>query len=457
MVAGCGERDSVRRPDVLLISIDTLRADHLGAYGHDRDTTPAIDALAESGVVFERCFATAPNTAPSHMSIMTSLYPTAHAVPNGTTSTEEPTALVLPAATTTLAEVLGGAGYQTVGFADGGNVGRAHGFGRGFDRYRSFYDGVTSKVDQTIAWLRRQRDAERPWFVFLHTYEVHAPYLPPDDLARRFVSEYDGWLRPYCYDEQGRIKDADLSGFHRIFDEAQRLDEDDVRFLRELYDAEIAHTDRELRRLFRFLRDEELDQDLLIVLVSDHGEEFGEHGAYGHKQMFDEVTRVPLVLAGTPLPAGRPRVDELVSLLDVMPTILELAGLAAPPHVQGTSLVPLLTGSSAAPRTVFAELIGHAPGPILSMMRDDREKLIHYRSPRADQETDRTPALRLFDLTTDPSESANLAVDERDRARALRKRLDPWLAENERLRQRFGARKTKAGPDVLQELKQLGY
>lgn len=457
---GCS-KDEPYRPNILLISIDTLRADALGEYGNPRNLTPNIDALARSGVVFERCFSTAPNTAPSHMSVMTSLYPTTHAVRN-TSSEEEASGYSLPPTTTTLAEALAKHGYETVGFADGGNVSHAFGFDRGFERYRSFQQGVREKIDQSFGWLDRLRDKERPFFLFFHTYEVHAPYLPPRPWIDRFARPYDGWIAEKCFDAEGRSLQDATENFNDIFNDQTRIEPADAAFLRDLYDAGVAFTDHELGRLFDGLHERGVTDDLLVIFISDHGEEFGEHGSFGHRQVFDEVTHVPLILNGPMLSIQRDRVADLVSLIDVMPTILDLVGIDVPDQAVGRSLrAAFEAGRSLQPRPAYAELIGPDPGPILSMVREPERKLTRFVSPfkgqgRSEPGPPADPEWHLYDLREDPGETNDLVrahnVD-LDRLRALH---DEWVKQNLRSRGRFGSRAVDASVPS-EELQQLGY
>ena len=441
---------SAYRPNILFISVDTLRADHLGCYDYERPTSPFIDSLAADGVVFERCYATAPNTAPSHMSMMTSLYPTAHAVPNAQpTSTEKKiVGLRLPKNTLTLASVLQGAGYRTAGFADGGNVNRFFGLAEGFRVWESKYEGVTEKVDQALAWLRASKQQTDPYFLFLHTYQVHEPYLPPIDVAFKFAEDYDGWIKEYCFDEEGRVKRADLRGFSELFNQRERLKPADVEFLKALYDAELVHTDRELKRLFATMESEGLGDDLLVVFLSDHGEEFDDHGDFGHKQMFDEVTRVPLFFSGhLPWDRAGERVGGAVSILDVMPTLLDMLGLQSPDYIQGRSLVgSLRTGEPVPQRPLFAELVDMTDVPRSTMLYDGGLKFIRTEK-----------SSWLFDLAKDPAEEKTLLGQPDLPTARLREMRARWIEANQKLRTTFGARRTGRQELPPDELRELGY
>jgi arylsulfatase A-like enzyme len=312
-------------PNVLLVSLDTLRARSVSAYGSPRKTTDAFDRLlAAPGALFEQAIAPFPNTFPSHMSLFTGLYARSHGV----------TSLVfhrLAPEWRTLAEVLQAARYATAAFTENGFLRAEAGFRRGFGRYveekspvHSDQGEIASTFGQGLAWLREHRDV--PFFLFLHTYQVHWPYLPPEDYRAYFV---DGSRPP-----AGAA--ADLLA----------------------YEQEVRYTDDHLRDVLGELELLGLADRTLVVVTSDHGEEFGEHGQRFHNfQLYGEVLRVPLAmrLPGS-IPAGL-RVSAPVSLVDVMPTILDLLGLPVPPGLDGSSLVPLLRVPPAPfeGRAVFAE------------------------------------------------------------------------------------------------------
>jgi arylsulfatase A-like enzyme len=304
------------RPNLILISIDTLRADHLGAYGYERDTDPFLrKSFATEGAVFERAVAAASTTGPSHMTMFTSLDPVVHGVlPTANFGTTLPRGIV------TLAEVLAAEGYDTGAVTENGPLGPQRGFARGFADFDESVDadgGTSGHVEKTLikarAWLERNRG--RRTFLFVHTYEVHAPYTPPDVYADLFEP---GPAHP------GRPPEWDPV----------------------LYDREIRHTDDQLREFFAQLEREGLDGDTIVVITSDHGEAFLEHGFLGHgPDLHQEILSVPLMLRGPGIPAGL-RVAAPVGLVDLMPTLLDLAG-APPVHgVMGRSLAPLLRGES---------------------------------------------------------------------------------------------------------------
>jgi arylsulfatase A-like enzyme len=309
--------------DVLLVSLDTLRARSVSAYGAERPTTPSFDAFADDGVLFGDASTAAPHTLTSHLSVFTGSYMRAALL--------EPLS-VLRADVPTLPERLRRAGYDTAAFTEDAFVAPAFGFARGFatygeDKSADFHEPeghVERTFEHGVTWLRDHHD--RPFFLFLHTYQVHFPYDPPPAYASELAE-------PELYPEGP---------------EHDRL----------LYEQEARYTDDALAALLGELDALGLRERTLVVVFGDHGEEFYEHGEHFHgSDLYDEVIRVPLAMRLPGLvPAGR-RVAEPVSLVDVLPTILDALGLPAPAGIDGRSLLPLALGATPAARVVFS-----APG-----------------------------------------------------------------------------------------------
>jgi choline-sulfatase len=354
------------RPNILLITLDTTRADRMGFLGSTRGLTPSLDALARSAVVFTRAYAQAPVTTVSHATLLTGTFPPAHHV----TDFGAP----LPATVPYLPHLLHDAGYRTAAFVgslilDPQN-GTAPGFDRGFDVYdagfrlrrpgEDRYHSVERRGDEVVAhalqWLEPSRG---PWFTWVHLFDPHDPYDPPPDLKRRFAAAP--------------------------------------------YDGEIASVDRLVGRLVQ-----SAGPDTLVAIAADHGEALGDHGEDTHGVfLYDAVLHVPLVVR-LPAPGAGARVNTRVRLADLAPTLLEAAGLPVPPAMQGESLLPLfqkgekgLSGPTAtADRAVYAETeyprraFGWSP---LAAWRNDRFLLI------------RAPKPELYDLVSDPNAARNLA------------------------------------------------
>jgi arylsulfatase A-like enzyme len=310
------------RRNVVLISIDTLRADRVGVYGSYRPTTPAIDALAAESVIFTDAWAPWPETSGSHMSLFTSRYPSEHGVTSFVTA--PPPALEL------LAERLRREGWLTRAFTENGGVWAHAGFARGFNAYgerRSpdfVYRGeAAATFADATRWV--EANAARTFFLFVHTYQVHAPYAPPPGYQTLFADIAGREPRPFV---------------------AQAL----------AYDRETRFTDDQIGPFVAALRRLGLAERTILVLTSDHGEEFGEHGGIGHgRTLHREVLHVPLVLWAPGLLAPA-RVAAPASLLDVAPTLLDLLGLAADPSHRGTSLRRALRGEAPLDRPILAEV-----------------------------------------------------------------------------------------------------
>jgi len=431
-----------QRPNVVLISIDTLRADRLGAYGYLRPTTPRLDsALAAEGVTFERVFANAPKTTPSHMSMLTSLPPCAHGVLMWEGSDVR---AVLNPRVHTLAEVLRAAGYTTAAFTGGGPMDRSRGFAQGFATYRH-----GRQLERAIAWLDR-RPATRPFFLFLHTFEVHDPYTPPPSQIARFLPDYQGPVLAAV--EQIRAGTVAWHGAHRLFWEA--VDRDDPRAVdavARLYDGAIREMDdNTLTALLRYLDDRGLASETLVIFTSDHGEAFGEHGAFLHDDLYEGTLRVPLVLRFPGiLPAGR-RLAEPAQLLDLLPTVLELLDIPLPPGAQGRSFALAARGTGPAP-------------PAAAIVSEHASPTTGWRATSlrlgtlAFFDVGGTPML--FDLASDPAERHDVAARDPGQLAELRGLLAGWHSECAQLAARFGPRGSgiAPSPDALRRLRALGY
>jgi hypothetical protein len=344
-VASCGREESGLGPTrgYVLISLDTLSARHLGAYGYERDTSPFFDRLAAEGALFENAVVQYPSTLVSHVSILTGLYPQEHGV--------YPPSSVLSPLIPSLPDQLQAAGYSTAGHTEAGYVSKDFGFDRGFDEFRALA-GDSRQAERTFArgeaFLERLGEGER-FFLFLHTYAVHDPYQPPEGYDQRF---WDAEL-PEVTDSSGSfLRDVNM-GRHRV-------GADTVAFYRAQYDAEIRYLDGVLEGFLGTLDELGLRDETTLVITADHGEEFQQHGKLAHSQVYPETLHVPLLILHPALSAGR-RVPELVQSIDIAPTLYELAGIEPGVKTSGRSLVPQLRGGRAegaaeAPARAYAEV-----------------------------------------------------------------------------------------------------
>ncbi len=431
-----------RGPNVVLVSIDTLRADRLGAYGYGRPISPALDArLAAEGVVFEDAWSQSPKTTPSHMTMLTSLYPSVHGVALWTGTGAAPT---LNPRVVTLAEVLKNAGYATAAFTAGAHMHRDRGFGQGFDVYKH-----GDQLNRALAFLDAR--GRQPFFLFFHTYEVHDPYTPPPEVAARWAAE----PVPAIADAVAKIR-AGVSGWpqaHKIFwQPVDPTDARDVRYVSDLYDAGINKMDAgTLPALLSKLDALGLANDTLVVFTSDHGEAFQEHGTFLHEDLHVETLHVPLVLRFPQrLPAGR-RVQAPARLLDVTPTILDLVGLPIPAQAEGVSLERAARDrpDATVPEVVFSEYSDAAAGRVFESIR--REPWVMIRDGAA---------VQLFDTTKDAGERRDRASSDPERVTSLGAELDRWHDTTRRLAQRYGPRAGDiAAPskETVDQLRALGY
>jgi len=433
--------------NLILISIDTLRADHLDCYGYPRETSPNLGTLVARASRFEEAWSHSPHTAPSHMSMLTGLTPDVHGVfPYHPEAVSNP--FRLDPRVPTLAERLTRQGFETAGFHGGGHVSPGYGFGRGFARYVE--DDLWR---EGLAWLD-QRGDER-FFAFFHTYQVHDPYQPPEPYFSMFAEPEDTDI--------GRVRGRDREARRSAF--WAQVNAEDPRALARLvslYDGGIRHVDEQLLRpLFEILEERGLWERSLVIFTSDHGEEFMEHGGVTHDALYSEVLRVPLLVAmPLRLSAQRPpraRVEGAARLIDLVPTALELLGLpAASDEIQGRSLVPALYGTDAEDRSVHACQVDRVPGVVhqtraYARVQGNRKLIWNLLGPRRGYE--------LYDLDTDPRELVDLAAARSREHERLRGRLEAEIAAGAALRQRRQIRPTPMQIDdgELERLRSLGY
>lgn len=408
--AACGGRFDPAREDVVLVVVDTLRADHLGLYGYGRGTSPRLDDLARQATVFDAAWSAAPWTLPSVMSIMTSRYPSSHKVEND--------GLKLPAGVPTLAETLQPAGYATGGFVSHVYVSDTFGFGRGFEVFEDFglsqpgyrleagmeppADRVT---DAALAWLNCQ--GRRPVFLLVHYFDPHWPYAPPEPYRALYPNPYAGPL------------DASYDSISRYLDPLVPIPEEYRRFLIDRYDGEVRFVDDQIGRLFEGITASGRAARSWVIVTADHGEEFKDHGSMGHgRRLYEETVRVPLII-GRPsrAPAGRgagavaaARVAVPVSGIDLFPTIMALTGVKAPGGLQGASLVPLLRAGPGP--------AGDRPLVCETIRLNAHQKAVRRKALKLIQSMDENRT-ELYDLAADPLERRDLSAERPEERRAL--------------------------------------
>ena len=336
---------SISARNVILISIDTLRADHLSSYGYQRTTTPSIDQLTENGVAFLNTFSQAPWTLPSHATMLTSLYPTSHGA--RFSSQHAPVLDKLDDRHLTIAEIFSAAGYETAAFTSVSWLSKPWGLLQGFSTsqmFDSFPFTATSIVDYTIQWLTN--NDEKPFFLFLHIFDVHDYKSPPPFDSLYNESKINTKLR----DLKSLTSLTSMNGFYR-------MSEDDLKYLIAKYDSALNYVDCELGRLFAWLRSRSSYDKTMIIVTSDHGEEFWEHKGTGRGfTLYKEALHVPLILKLLPEDhIYNKNIYREVGVIDILPTILDYVGIQRPSFLEGLTLKPLIEESMLPARVLFAE------------------------------------------------------------------------------------------------------
>ncbi len=487
LLSGCPGADSIDEKDlagsdsetqrpqlIILISLDTLRADHLGLYGHHRPTSPVLDAFAAQGTVFDDASSTSPWTLPAHTSILTGLYPRNHRVLTFDTA--------LPAQVPTLASMLSAAGYQTAAVINSAWLKKErYGVTREFEKYL-FVDDTQDRrapnswiTDQAISWILEA--GSQPLFLFVHYYDVHSDYSSLPEYERLFVTPYageadgTGWqlarasfeddYLEMCHEnyDPERCRIGNLEEYLVVDRNVDKVffDENDLRHLEELYDAGIRQLDNELGRFFSVLKSEDLLDRSLVIITSDHGEEFMDHGRMDHfLTMHQEVIRVPLIMRGPEIPSEL-RVKTPVSLVDIAPTILSFAGMTHETALDGLNLAHLLKGKTPEAfdrRAIFGEASGGLTYekmmkgifPTYRSLRRGKYKIIHDSKQNK---------WLLYDLEADPGEEHDLAAKKPELTQRLATEMrqryldfDPEPAAHDRV---------ELDADELERLRALGY
>jgi arylsulfatase A-like enzyme len=414
---------STRRPNIILISIDTLRADRLGCYGYAKNTTPALDAFRRESVLVRTAIASASSTLPSHATIFTALAPQHH----GATW---PRFLPLADRFLTMTEVLRYAGYRTAAFVGGGQLSPQFGLTQGFESYDVVDDGTFEQVvARAVPFLERSED--KPFFLFLHTYEVHHPYWPSPEDEARFASQASTILPSYI--DLRLLIDINFKRMH--------ISEGDRVHISDAYDAEIASMDRGFGSLVAELKRLGIYENSLIVFTSDHGEEQGEHGFVGwHSHtLHDDQLHVPLLVRFPAAQHAGAEIGGMVGSIDIAPLILEATGI---PKLGAFDRFSLATALAR----------GRPPAVPVLLWRDRQpsETVEHEGIRTADWKLIEG---ELYDLRSDPLEQRNVAADHPDLVNDL-------TAQMQALIRKYPRPDTKAmAPDqeTAQKLKALGY
>ena len=404
------------RPDVVVITIDTLRADHLGCYGDAGVQTPNIDSLARSGVRFSHASTPVPITLPAHTAIFTGSFPMA-------TGMHDFSGNKLPPGSATLARVLASNGYSTAAFIGAAVLDSRFGLNQGFDVYFDHFD--FSRLDETnldlterrgdlvaseaLNWLKQ--NPRQPFFLWMHLYDPHFPYTPPEPYATRYRAHP--------------------------------------------YDGEIAFADSQAGRLFTYLKQQNLFDGALIVLAADHGEGLGEHGEKTHGFfIYDSTLHVPLIvkLPGATRGAVPRVVGDEVSLVDVMPTVLQALRIPVPPGVQGRSLLGLVEGRPAGSGSKLSDLYAETYLPLIHFGWSRLRGLEWHGWKYID-----APRPELYDTRADPHELKNLLRDRQSEAHEMHDRLTGVIRRFTPAAGGSSAEKEPTDPALLERLRSLGY
>jgi arylsulfatase A-like enzyme len=469
-----------QKPNVILIVMDTVRKDRLSCYGYGRDTTPHIDQLARSGVLFRNAYSSSCWTPPAHSSLFTGNFPSKTGVLN--------LVRTMPRSNLTLAEILKGEHYITLGVVANSMISAAFGYGQGFQAYDELYDVEAGYKNAAFflrnsllyGWLQneprakpivrlltaliiRQKTAalfvgedfsgdrvnervfywldtiprDRPFFLFINYLDAHSPYEPPDSLLDRATADYNGWIK-------GKKGYELMNAIHGVEEELWKGSPGamtDAQYLSGLYDGEISYLDRKIWELVEGLKDRGIMDNTILFITSDHGEQFGEHGLMEHRNsLYQELISVPLILYSPSLYPPR-TIDGMVSLCDIPVTILDILRIPAPGSVQGKSLLPLLNGKTE-----------EGPRPIVTEWKDSKALIQgdwkYIRSAGRKKE-------ELYNIVDDPHEEVNMIAREPEIARGLDGSLQAWIDSFKPL---VAANEGKKMNETLRErLKALGY
>ncbi|MDP8249014.1 MAG: sulfatase [Candidatus Tritonobacter lacicola] len=444
------ERLTPQRLNVILIVVDTLRADHLETYGYSRNTAKNIAKLAEDGILFKNAIAPASWTRPSIASIMTSMYPSSHGAVGRMGELDDKYL--------TIQEILKEHGYATVGFNSNGNAGKFWNFDQGFDFFNHApmtrgYKGeklqspASSITDRGKAWVY-DNPTERPFFLYLLYIDPHAPYFTDEEFQfnKSYKGKNNGSLE--------QLKEIDWN--RRLSEDGQEIPGimEECNYVKDLYDAEIAYTDKHIGRLMGFLHEFNLYENTLIILTADHGEGLWDHDNRGHgEDIYQEQLHIPLIIRCPGIKGGK-RISNYVSTIDILPTVLDIVGIRPPAHFQGVSLLPMMLGKRAKEGVLLVE--EQLDERDFTGVIKDGWKLIYDRAH---------DSYELYDLRKDRKEKQNLANSNDHSIEKIFRNLSLILhkktEENKEIRNRMKPSEPAQEREIPEELKEklraLGY
>ncbi len=440
VLVGCSDAERSRRPNIVCVLVDTLRADHLGCYGYERDTSPRIDEIADEGLTFTRYFAASSWTNPSIATLFTGLYPQAVFPPAPHRKAID---LILPSKLDTLAECLQAGGYRTFGIVDHPGIDPKHGYAQGFEDYAllssklGWHHWTGTAPDLVLEEFRVAIDSLEadPFFLYVHLVYPHQPYTP--------LPPFEGMFGP---------------GFSTLVKAKRQA-------VINSYDAEIRMTDDLVGKMHDLLGDRGLLDDSYFILTSDHGEGFWEHGLSEHgNSLFNELLAVPLVISpprATSYSSGV--VDNLQGSVDLFPTILDMAGVSIPRHCSGESLLPYFHGSKslATGRKVFSESPHSRMIHGLSCQTEDRKLIFSpgevIDDPDVFEKLSSEEHVMSFDLKGDPREQRDRGPGDSGWRAALGRALVDRKSRSDDHRRAVGNEKSPVNEETIRQLEALGY
>jgi arylsulfatase A-like enzyme len=441
VIVGFGCWNKSKKPPVILVIIDTLPASHVTCYGYDRSTTPNLDRVAQDGIRFDHAVSAAPWTLPSIASILTGTLPSRHraGLSMDPWMMDDRRMERLQPGIVTMAELFRDHGYQTAAFFNNPFTDPSFGLDKGYDLYDyAAGDNLTIRranevVNDAMRWLLEH--GNKPFFMTVHFFDPHLAYDPPLQYAFPYIQGYEGDLKsPYNPDlkavRQGKVSSSD----------------EDKRFIKGLYDAEVAATDAELGRFITFLKEKGIYDQALIVLTADHGEEFWEHGGFEHgHSLHREVLEVPLIIKFPGVDHAGQSVDQFVSLMDIMPTVAEFMGWPLPFSMDGASLYPRGGKLYVAPHIIVAENMQY--GPPQQCFYADKFKLIVNRD---------TAGITVYDLSKDINEKDDVFGKDK-LPESVKNQVEHIASDIDNLIKNQKPQAATLDQETIKKLKSLGY
>jgi len=422
LITSCTFKDNYKCKDcnVILISIDTLRADHLGVYGYTKNTTPNIDRFAKDSSVFLNTISQAPSTEPSHASIFTSLIPSKHGALFSKKTKLSDELVTFP-------KILKNKGYSTVSFHGGGQISSDYGFSQGFDIYEEIKEknnNFEHNVKNATTWL--QKNKNKKFFLFLHTFQVHLGYFLDHNYTYEFTKDYKGNLTEHTY----------INYINSVNANKIKANKEDTDYVISLYDSEIKSVDEAFNNLILFLKENNLYDNTIIIFTSDHGEEFGERHmiAYHSHTLYDELLKVPLIIKFPNSKYKNTITNKQVRSIDIFPTILDILSIPITVDIDGVSLLNLLENKAFNITAISERDINMINLP--ASLRTETWKL-NINS--------------LYNIEDDPDEKIDLSKDYPEIVSVYKELLDKEREEN------ITPTKTQISEDTYEKLKSLGY